>query len=449
MGFSVQSGGTDRTARDARLLGLLTGAGLSLLAHAAQAEQNFPPPEFTQPYEFPALLSPPARPEFLGYVDAAVLLITLLFAAWFAHRSRSRTHLMVLVFFSVLYFGFYRKGCVCAVGAIQNVALAVASPEYALALTVAVFFVLPLLAALFWGRVFCSSVCPLGAAQELVLLRPLRVPAWLGNPLTLVPWAYLGAGVLFAATGSAFIICRYDPIVPFFRFAGVEFMVVTGVVIMLLATVVGRPYCRYLCPYGTLLGMLSRLSAKRAVITTQDCINCHLCARACPYGAILPPTAPAGTVPRTEGRTRLAVMVLLLPLLIAACGWLANLNCDNLARVDQRVRLAETLWAWEQKPGDVEPDEIRAFVHSGRPSTDVYAEAALVRGRFQLGSWLFGGWVGLMIGLRLIGLSVRRHRTHYEIDQSACVLCGRCYDVCPLDRADAKTPVPGQMEGPQ
>jgi hypothetical protein len=52
-----------------------------------------------------------------------------------------------------------------------------------------------------------------------VLIRPVAVPGWLESGLRLFAYAYLGAAVLFAATGSAFIICRYDPFVGFFDWA--------------------------------------------------------------------------------------------------------------------------------------------------------------------------------------------------------------------------------------
>ena len=45
------------------------------------------------------------------------------------------------------------------------------------------FFLLPLIFALFAGRVFCAAVCPLGAAQDIVLLRPIKVPNWLAHCL--------------------------------------------------------------------------------------------------------------------------------------------------------------------------------------------------------------------------------------------------------------------------
>ena len=86
-----------------------------------------------------------------------------------------------------------------------------------------------------------------------MLLKPVKVPPWLEQALSVLPYIYLGAGVLFAATGSAFIICQYDPFVPIFRMSGRSLMVLCGAALLLLGVFVGRPYCRFLCPYGALL----------------------------------------------------------------------------------------------------------------------------------------------------------------------------------------------------
>jgi polyferredoxin len=48
----------------------------------------------------------------------------------------------------------------------------------------------------------------------------------------------------------------------------------------------GRPYCRWLCPYGALLSLASRVAWKNVRITPDKELDCGLCGEACPYGAI-------------------------------------------------------------------------------------------------------------------------------------------------------------------
>ena len=135
--------------------------------------------------------------------------------AYLVHTKRRRLYVFLLMLCSLIYFGFYRKGCVCAIGAIQNVSLGFFDASYAIPLSVLAFFLLPLVFTLFFGRVFCGGVCPLGAIQDLFLIKPIPVPFWLRQALSLLAYLYLGAAVLFAAMGSAFIICEYDPSSPF------------------------------------------------------------------------------------------------------------------------------------------------------------------------------------------------------------------------------------------
>ena len=407
------------------------------MAVPCAASEQVPPPEFSQGYQYPHVSTPGPRADWLSYADVAVLVAALSLAAYLALRKRRRRDLVVLTVFSLLYFGFYRHGCVCSVGAIQNVALALFRGDYALPAAAGAFFLLPLLFALLFGRVFCAAVCPLGTAQEVVLLRPVRVPSWLDNALGTLPYVYLGAAVLFAATGSAFVICDYDPFVLFFRLAGSIPMLIFGGCVLLAATVIGRPYCRFLCPYGVLLRWVAPLAKWQVRITPTQCVNCHLCADACPYGAIRAPTPEPGSVSRQAGRGRLAALLFLLPVMIALGGWLASLSRPLLARVHPKVRLANRLWLEEKGRVEGKKEITEAFELQGLPSSDVYQEAAAVHARFSVGSWLFGGWLGLVLGLRMIGQSIRRHRREYEVDSGTCVACGRCYAACPVEHAGA------------
>ncbi|MCA9217787.1 MAG: 4Fe-4S binding protein [Planctomycetales bacterium] len=156
-------------------------------------------------------------------------------------------------------------------------------------LVVLAFFLLPLAAALLAGRVFCGGVCPLGAVQDIVLLRPVEVPRRVDQFLGLFKYAYLIAAIGFAmqpAESRDFIICRFDPFVGMFRLNGPAWLLATGGGLLLLGTVVGRPYCRYLCPYGGLLAIVSRFAIWPVSITPDDELDCGLCVDSCPFGAI-------------------------------------------------------------------------------------------------------------------------------------------------------------------
>jgi polyferredoxin len=189
----------------------------------------------------------------------------------------------------VAYFGFYRKGCICPIGSIQNVSVALTDPAYALPHVVIAIFFLPLIFSLFFGRVFCGGICPLGAVQELVLLKPIRTPRMLDRVLGLLRYVYLIVAIWFAIQPIAdrdFLICRWDPFVGFFRRTGFAHILIFGGSLLVLGIFIGRPYCRYLCPYGVLLSWCARLSPRGVTITPDKELDCGLCSEACPYGAI-------------------------------------------------------------------------------------------------------------------------------------------------------------------
>ena len=421
-------------------LGSLTGSTASI--------ERFPPPDFDSGYSLPITTIPAPRAELLSYLDVAVLTAALCLASYLVFKRRSRRGILWLSIFSLGYFGFFRKGCVCSIGAIQNVTLALSDETYVLPFAVAAFFLLPLIFSLFFGRVFCAGVCPLGAIQDLVLIRPIKVPAWLQHALGLLAYLYLGTAVLFAAMGGGFIICEYDPFVAFFRLSGRLNVVILGVSLLTIGLFVGRPYCLFLCPYGVLLRLLSRLSMWRVTVAPDGCFQCRLCEDACPFGAITTPTPEVMPSPGNKDRTRLAALLLLAPVLIALGGWAVSLAGAPFSRVHFTVRLAERIVLEDAGQVVETTDASKAFRDTGQPKEALYAEAQRVRERFSMGGWLLGGFLGLMIGCKLIALSVFRRRTDYDADRAGCLACGRCFSYCPPESEwlEQNRPAPDAQE---
>ena len=325
-------------------------------------------------------------------------------------------------------------GCICPIGAIQNVSLAIFDSSYSVPLWVVGFFALPLLATLFFGRTFCAAVCPLGAVQELTAVKSVRVPGWLDQSLGLIPFIYLGAAVIFAATGTAFLICRYDPYVAFFRFNGNANIVLFGMLLLGIGLFVGRPYCRYLCPYGALLGLLSRFSRWHVSIPPDKCINCRLCEDVCPYGAIDPPTVDPSPAEAQRGKRRLGIVLLSAPLLVLALAGAGWLMAGPLSMLDPEVQLAEQMRREELGLTKVTTDASDAFRSARRPIAELYATAVAHRERFAWLGMALGAWVGLVVTAKLISLSVRAKRGDYQPNRSGCVSCGRCFWYCPVEQ---------------
>ncbi|MCX7933911.1 MAG: 4Fe-4S binding protein, partial [Planctomycetota bacterium] len=300
---------------------ILAAAALACQEVDVQGADRFPRPEFRETaYEYPRNQHPAPRSAGLEAMDTVALLAALAAAALLARRLRSHRGLVALSIACLAWFGFGRQGCVCPVGSVQNVISGLVHSELVIPLSVLIFFAVPLGFALFFGRVFCAAVCPLGAVQELALVRPIAVPLWLDQPLRALPWLMLAAAALGAAIGIGFPICRADPFVTIFRLSGSAGAISAALVALLFSALVGRPYCRYLCPYGALLGLASRVACWPTAIAPDGCIRCRLCENACPYGAILMPDDAAlrDAAERSRERRILACCLLAFPLFIAA-----------------------------------------------------------------------------------------------------------------------------------
>ncbi len=248
------------------------------------AQQRFPKPEFEKGHVQPPTITPPPNAEYLEYIDLLILFAGLALISWVVIKKRSRKAVFWISIFSIIYFGFIRRGCVCPVGSIQNITLALFNPEYSIPISVVGFFVLPLLFTLFYGRTFCAGICPLGAIQDIFAIRPVNLQTWVQKTFGMIPYIYLGLAILYSATSTDFVICRYDPFIGIYRFDGTFIMFLIGGIFLLTSVFIARPYCRFFCPYGVLLNLIRKLSVNHMTIPPASCIQCRLCEDSCPFG---------------------------------------------------------------------------------------------------------------------------------------------------------------------
>jgi len=404
----------------------------AIQSFAADAKQRFPKPEFDTGYAQPNTTAPSARFLLLEYLDVIVLFLVLSIVTWFVLKKRSRKGVFWTSIFSLLYFGFYREGCICSIGSIQNVVLGIVDPTYAIPVIAMFFFLLPLVFSLFFGRTFCAGACPLGAIQDIVAIRPIELPKWVQKVLGLIPYLYLGLALLYVATKSEFIICRYDPFVGFFRFDAPFHMLILGILFLVIGIFVARPYCRFFCPYGVLLGWMSKFSSRHMTITPAACIQCKLCANSCPFGAIDEPIIETGK--RRNNVNRLMIYFVILPLWIGVGGFAGSMMHVSLSKFNKTVYMAELIVEHPEVKTDAKNIDVRTFMSSGKSTEQLVLEADQIRHKFYIGSWLLGGFMGLVIGSSLIGLSTFRKRVDWEPNRTNCLSCARCMEYCPVKK---------------
>jgi ferredoxin len=268
----------------------------------------------------------------------------------------------------------------------------------------------------------------------LAVAKPLRVPRPLDAVLRLIPLGVLALAVIMAANDAGFPVCRTDPFVGFFRRSAPVSMLVAGGLVILLGLVIARPYCRYYCPYGVLLGWFSRLSWRHATITPDECIKCRLCAEVCPFDAIQAPRAAAPGRETPKARRALLLLLLLAPLLVGLGALAGHAIAPALASYHPDVMTQEHLARLTTHPGERYLD-VDAFRALGGDKRQLAVDVAAVQARFDFYSSLAGALLGLAWALRMIMLARQPRRDVYKIDRSRCFSCSRCFAVCPRDHA--------------
>ncbi|MGB2869963.1 MAG: 4Fe-4S binding protein [Bacteroidota bacterium] len=147
-------------------------------------------------------------------------------------------------------------------------------------------------------KAFCGWLCPVGTLSESLWMagqklfgRNLQPPRWLDYPLRSLKYLLLlffGWAVLHmdVSTLQQFIYSPYNKVADikmYLFFANIASFVLWTVLILAgLSVVIKNFWCRYLCPYGALLGFLSWFSPLKIIRTKSTCIDCELCTKACP-----------------------------------------------------------------------------------------------------------------------------------------------------------------------
>ena len=185
----------------------------------------------------------------------------------------------------------------------------------------AIILVCLFILVLLFGRLYCSSLCPLGTLQDSVwrissIFRSKKSRRFkFSEPKKMLRYSFLAVSAIPLLFGSSFVISLLDPysnygkisseiisrseqfihnllssVFPdtiFFRsysqFIAISFFFALAFLMLIagMSAFRGRLYCNTVCPVGTTLGLFSRFAAFRPVINRESCNKCQLCISNC------------------------------------------------------------------------------------------------------------------------------------------------------------------------
>lgn len=221
-------------------------------------------------------------------VDLAAVtgFIVLAFVSFF--RKDERLKVVVLVA-AVGYLGFYKSQLLSIVNVFG--VLGAGLPVFRHALGWYLLAIAAVVSTVLWGRVYCGRICAFGALTQLLdrvvpARLQVKIPLRVERRASLVKYGIL-AGVTgyFLITGNPLI---YPYVEPFWAFGLHGTPVLwTGLAVLLLTSIfVRNVYCRFLCPLGAALGLISELTTLFRIKRWRECSTCRICQKACEWGAI-------------------------------------------------------------------------------------------------------------------------------------------------------------------
>jgi len=193
---------------------------------------------------------------------------------------------------SVVYLGVMKSTLISVTDIFRLVHLDFPQFKYSLAWYLIAGFTV--FSTLLWGRFYCGRICAFGAfTQILDAVVPKRIrwepSAKVERYAGYVKYGLLVAVVAYYALTDHFAIYRYvEPFWMYTRQGTVVLWAMLGT--LLLATLFVRNlYCRFLCPVGAALGVISHATTLFRIKRWSECKTCRICERTCEWGAIRGP----------------------------------------------------------------------------------------------------------------------------------------------------------------
>jgi NAD-dependent dihydropyrimidine dehydrogenase PreA subunit len=251
----------------------------------AQAPAEQPAWEFAEDEEAAPTLLDLAREQALDI--GAFLAFAALAMVSFLRKSVPLKYVTLVV--SVLYMGVHKSQLISVVNVFG--ALTANLPVFAYSMAWYAFAIFTVVTTVLWGRVYCGRICAFGALTQLIdAVVPKRYQFEV--PAKVEQYAgYVKYGILFAAVGYFLVtseIAFYRYIEPFwlFTFDATPVLWIMVGVLLVASIFVRNLYCRFLCPLGAALGLISSVTTVFKIKRWSECSQCALCEKTCEWGAI-------------------------------------------------------------------------------------------------------------------------------------------------------------------
>ena len=215
-------------------------------------------------------------------VFGLICIIGLLFKTRFIQHLRP-----LILFISLVYFGFIDGGCNCVLFFFQGFVLFLMGKS--MFLFSFVFIVTISVLSVIFGAIWCGWLCWLGALQEFIykqnrwnLFQSQKAQKILLY-IQIIASVILIVWIIFTQRP---VLCSYDPFISIFRLKIFNWVGYITVPLLLLSSLfIYRPFCRILCPIGLLLYGVKYLPfAKKLKLI--HCTNCRKCHSYCKLNAI-------------------------------------------------------------------------------------------------------------------------------------------------------------------
>ena len=176
-------------------------------------------------------------------------------------------------------------------------------------------------------------------------------------------------------------------------------------------------------------------------------MQCRLCESACPFDSIRP-AFDGKTGDQSRDRRRLGFLLALLPVFVAAGGFVGWVAAPALAQAHPQVRLARQIAREEVGLTALGTLESDAFRSARTPLSDLLLEAEGIVRTFRIASPLAGAAIALVFGVSLAASLLRKRRSDWAPDRGECFSCGRCFSYCPREhqRLEARRAAPATGE---